>query len=88
MKTNDLKKDSKILLRNGWKATLLDNKKGNIRMAEVEGFVKEAGSVYAHDIVARYHDVPMSENGSWIHDIEYTDSQLDCQKRVKSIFNI
>lgn len=29
-----------------------DNRKGNIRLAEVEGIVTETGSVYAHDIIA------------------------------------
>lgn len=39
-------------LRNGWLATMQDNRKGNIRMAEVEGVFTETGSVYAHDIVS------------------------------------
>lgn len=80
MKTNELKKNTKVQLRNGWKATLLDNKKGNVRDALVEGFCTEAGSIYTHNIVARF------ENGSWIHDIEYTDSQKNCEKLSKSLF--
>ncbi len=51
MFTNDIKKGMRIQLRNGWKGTMYDNRKGNIRMAEVEGIVTEIGSVYAHDII-------------------------------------
>lgn len=51
MKTNDLKKGDRIQLRNGWEATIEDNRKGDIRMATVYGFETEMGSVYSHDIV-------------------------------------
>jgi hypothetical protein len=48
--TNKLKKGTRVVLRNGWEAVLEDNKKGSIRMATVEGFYTEMGSIYAHDI--------------------------------------
>lgn len=48
--TNKLKKGTRIVLRNGWEAVLEDNKRGSIRMATVEGFYTEMGSIYAHDI--------------------------------------
>ena len=48
--TNALKKGTRVVLRNGWEATLEDNKRGSIRMATVEGFYTEMGSIYAHDI--------------------------------------
>jgi hypothetical protein len=51
VKTNDLKKGTRVLLSNGWYATLADNARGNTRMATVEGYHTETGSVYAHDIV-------------------------------------
>ena len=51
MFTNDLKLGTRIKLVNGWEAVLCDNRKGTVRMATVEGVVKETGSVYAHDIV-------------------------------------
>lgn len=51
IKTNDLKKGTRIQLENGWYATIADNARGNTRMATVEGFVTETGSVYAHEIV-------------------------------------
>jgi len=80
MKTNDLKKGTRIMLRNGWEADLWDNMKGNTRVANVYGFYEEAGSVYAHDIVA-YKDA----DGNWQEDIEYTKSQLDCRKAVAAM---
>jgi hypothetical protein len=49
--TNKLKKGTRIVLRNGWEAVLEDNKRGSIRMATVEGFYTEMGSIYATDIV-------------------------------------
>jgi len=48
--TNKLKKGTRVVLRNGWEAVLEDNKRGAIRMATVEGFYTEMGSIYAHDI--------------------------------------
>ena len=80
MFTNDLKKGTRIYLRNGWEATLIDNKKGNTRLADVEGFCQEMGSVYSHDIM-RYQDV----EGNW-HDVEHTDKQKQCRKMVLSMF--
>lgn len=50
MLVNDIKKGARIKLRNGWFGTMADNKKGNIRMVDVEGYFRETGSVYSHDI--------------------------------------
>jgi hypothetical protein len=76
MKTNELKKGTRIYMRNGWEGTLLDNKKGNTRCAEIEGYVTEAGSVYAHDII-RYRDA----DGNW-QDVDHTPAQLKLRKTV------
>ena len=65
MLTNAIKKGDRFQLRNGWNATMKDNKKGNIRFAEVEGVCTELGSVYAHDIVRGPEGVA----------IEYTPAQ-------------
>lgn len=51
MKTNDLKKGVRVQLRNGWMATVMDNRRGNIRDCLVEGEVTEQGSVYSHNIM-------------------------------------
>ena len=60
MFTNDLKKGTMVNQRNGWKARIEDNKKGNSRLATVFGYCTEMGSIYAHDII-EYQD----ENGDW-----------------------
>ena len=54
MTTNEIKKGTMVMLANGWKATIEDNKKGNIRMATVYGLYTEMGSVYGHDIKYAY----------------------------------
>jgi preprotein translocase subunit YajC len=50
MLANDLKKGDRIVMTNGWAATIEDNKRGNIRMATVEGYATEMGSIYIWDI--------------------------------------
>ena len=77
--TNEIKKGDRILQANGWFGTMYDNKKGTIRMAEVEGLFTEIGSVYAHDIIAaRKDDV-------W-HGIEYTDKQNKSRDMNSALF--
>ena len=51
MKTNEIKKGMRVKLRNTWEGTMMDNAKGDRRMVDVEGFCREIGSVYSHDIV-------------------------------------
>lgn len=76
VKTNELKKGTRIQLADsGWYATLADNLKGNTRLADVEGFEREIGSVYAHDITrALVNDV-------WV-EVEHTPAQLELKQRV------
>lgn len=81
MKTNDLKKGQRVLLRNGWYATIMDNKKGNTRMCTVEGDYEEIGSVYSHDIM--YY---IEEASSWPQHIEHTPAQLKLKKTVDGLF--
>jgi fatty acid desaturase len=65
---NDLKKGDRVQLQNGWRATIMDSKKGTIRFAEVEGFVTELGSIYIWDIVG----------------VELTPKQVKARDRVKA----
>lgn len=82
MKTNELKKGDRVRLRNGWYATIADNKKGNIRMATVEGDHTETGSVYSHDIMLHF---PV--NGEMdIVAIEHTPKQLELKEMVARFF--
>ena len=85
MKTNDLKKGDRVQLRNGWYATIADNKKGNTRLATVEGFVTETGSVYSHDIVRLIG--PAIEGGHDRHTttIEHTPAQLKLKATVEGM---
>ena len=78
MKTNDLKKGTRVKLRNGWFGTMFDSDRGNIRMVTVEGFEIETGSVYAHDIM-EYQDT----QGQWFA-VEHTESQRRLKKRVEA----
>lgn len=78
VKTNDLKKGTPITLRNGWAAIIMDNKKGDIRLAEVDGLFKEIGSIYAHDIDTAFI------NGEWVI-VDYTKSQLQLKEMVDNI---
>ncbi len=84
MKTNELKKGTRILLRNGWEADLIDNKKGTIRDATVYGDYTESGSIYAHDIVAyEVKDGPVALmlcGRKFATDIEYTPAQIQCRE--------
>lgn len=78
MKTNDIKKGMKVLLRGtGWTAILEDNRKGNTRLATVYGFETEMGSIYAHDI-----ECVILSNGCRV-EIEYTPSQLNLREICK-----
>ena len=77
MKTNDIKKGMRFLLKCGWFATMADNMKGNTRMAEVEGYFTEIGSVYAHDITS-----VQLPDGTWEH-VEHTTNQANLERLVE-----
>jgi hypothetical protein len=77
IKTNDIKKGTRFLLRNGWFATMADNMKGDTRIATVEGYETETGSVYAHDIKSALI------NGEWVQ-VEHTPKQLNLREKVRS----
>ena len=80
MKTNELKKGTRIELRCGWRATLEDNLKGNTRLATVEGIVTEMGSVYSHDIMYALVD------NKWVK-VEHTPSQDKCRAMADRLFS-
>jgi hypothetical protein len=79
VKTNDLKKGTRVRLTNGWEATLLDNTKGNIRLMRVEGNYTEVGSEYAHKIAEAL------VGGAWVK-VEHTQKQLDVKKMNDILF--
>ena len=77
VKTNDLKKGTRVKLANGFYATLADNARGNTRMATVEGFVTETGSVYAHDIMEA------QVSNTWVT-VNHTPQQQQMRQAVKT----
>tara|TARA_R100000656_G_C3889059_1_gene116142 strand:+ start:330 stop:584 length:255 start_codon:yes stop_codon:yes gene_type:complete len=74
---NDIKKGDVGYQKNGWKFEMMDNKKGNIRMAKVYGLYTEIGSIYATDIDF------IIKNGE---DIKVDSSQYNKQKSVVDAF--
>ena len=78
MKTNDIKKGMRILTSNGWFGTMYDNKKGNTRMAEIEGIYTEIGSIYAWDIVQ------VLIGDTW-ENIELTPKQIKDRDSIKKM---
>ena len=78
MKTNELKKDMRIKLHNGWYGTVKDNKKGNIRFCEIEGLYTELGSIYVWEIESY-----ISPEGDNIP-IELTPKQIKDHNMVES----
>lgn len=77
--SNDLKKGAVIRMRGtGWRGTIADNAKGNIRMATIEGVYTETGSVYVWDIkcaIINSIDVP----------IALTEKQAKDRTRIKAM---
>lgn len=80
MKTNELKKGDRVLLECGWYATIADNKKGDTRLAEVEGNFTELGSIYSHDIVLHIGNRGQETK------IEYTKNQEKLRQIVEATF--
>lgn len=78
MKTNDLKRGSRVMLRNGWEADIMDNMKGQTRLARVYGDFTDIGSVYSHDI----QSVKIGEE--WFP-IEHTDTQLKLKDQLSKM---
>jgi hypothetical protein len=78
LNTNDLKKGTQIMLKNGWAAVIYDNKKGNTRLAEVDGIFKEIGSIYAHDIDQAFI------NNEW-QPVTHTKNQKDLNTLINAI---
>jgi hypothetical protein len=78
LNSNDLKKGTQIMLKSGFGAVLYDNKKGNIRLAEVDGIFKEIGSIYSHDIDQAFI------NGNW-HPVTHTKKQKELNTLINAI---
>ena len=78
MKTNDIKKGMRIKMANGWYGTMMDNMRGNTRMAEIEGFETEIGSVYSHDI-----ECVIIDNKTIM--VEHSPAQLHFKQQIDTL---
>lgn len=78
LNTNNLKKGTQIILKNGFGAVLIDNKKGNIRYADVKGIFNEIGSIYSHDIDQAFI------NNEW-HPVTHTKKQKELNTLINAI---
>jgi hypothetical protein len=79
VKPNDIKKGETVILkREGWKAEMLDNMRGNVRMAKVYGTFEECGSIYVWDIAYVIRD---GKN----YPIELTAKQKEVEKMNKQM---
>jgi len=74
----EVKKGDRVRLANGWYATMLNNDmRGHTRLALVEGFCTEAGSVYTTDI-----KLVMREDGS-LYPVTHTPGQVKAAAKRK-----
>lgn len=84
MKTNDLKKGDIVLISGGYRAKIMDNKKGNIRLIKTfPPLYEEIGSIYAWEILR----LISNENGEVLSkEIELTPAQEKAKKKTVSFF--
>jgi len=79
IKTNDIKKGDVFLQTNGWYGEMVDNMRGNIRVANIHGIYTEMGSIYVWDISL------VVKNGKQ-YGIELTTKQRKDKSRVNIMF--
>ena len=84
MKTNDLKKGDIVAISGGYKAEIMDNKKGNIRLIKTfPPLYEEIGSIYAWEISY----ILSNKNGEILNEkIELTPAQEKAKKKTVSFF--
>ena len=81
MKTNELKKGDTVYLSNGFIAEIMDNKRGNVRLAKVYGmYGEEIGSIYAWDIL---RVVTTKTSDTFLEEIELTPAQEKAREKVR-----
>jgi len=82
MKTNELKKGDIVAISGGYKAEIMDNKKGNIRLIKTfPPLYEEIGSIYAWEISW----ILSNKNGEILNEkIELTPAQEKAKKKTNS----
>jgi len=81
MKTSEIKKGMRIKLANGWFGTMKDNMRGVTRLAEVEGYYTETGSIYSFNIVS------VCVDGVW-DAVQYTEKELKVREMNLKLFGV
>ena len=76
--SNEMKKGDFIIQANGWYGEILDNMKGNTRVANIHGYFTEAGSIYVWDITNIVKD-------GKLYNLKLTDKQVKDRVMVESI---
>ena len=76
IRTDQLTKGTRVRMRNGWEAIVVEPCKGNTLVAKVFGDFTETGNVYAHNIVATEVD------GKWV-EVEMTEEQMQFYEQLK-----
>ncbi len=77
--SNDLKDGDVFIQTNGWVGEIVDNGRGNTRIANIHGFCAEAGSIYVWDISQ------VAKEGV-LRRIQLTPKQEKDKKRCEEIY--
>ena len=76
--TNDIKDGDVFVQRNGWVGEMVDNMRGNTRIANIHGFCTEAGSIYVWDIC-------QVAKGGKLREIQLTPKQVKDKERAEKV---
>ena len=76
--SNDIKDGDVFVQSNGWIGEMVDNMRGNTRVANIHGFFTEAGSIYVWDIVQ------VAKEGV-LRRVQLTPKQVKDKERVESV---
>lgn len=74
--TNQIKKGMRVLMQNGMRATMGDNRRGNVRRITHCGPLNDSGDEYAHKIVA------VRVKGTWVP-VTHTPTQVKTRQRCE-----
>lgn len=74
--TNQIKKGMRVLMQNGMRATMGDNRRGNVRFITDCGPLKDSGDEYAHKILA------VELKGKWVP-VTHTPAQIKMRQRTE-----
>jgi hypothetical protein len=79
VKTNDLKKGTAVIFKDGRSGVLMDNKRGNIRCVKVGGPYADMGDCYMHTLHMAILD------GQHVK-VELTPAQIKLQQTVANMW--